>query len=319
MTVSRTRHRLAMACVAWLAAATALAGQDTLARAKELYVLAAYDEALLVLGRLHETASPPESTEIAGYQVFCLIALGRTDAAQQAIAALVKADPLYRPSPATTSPRTRAIFEEVRQGLLPAIVHDTYDKAKGAFDRNEPQVALAEFDRVLALIDEPGVAGQPNMADLRRLATGFRDLSKTAAAAAAAPPASASGASSNAPAPAITASPPPAAPAAPTTEEPPTFTSGDAGVVPPMTISRPTPVWVPRNDLERRREFRGVLDILVDERGDVISVAVGKSVHPAYDAKLAEMARTWRFRPATKDGVPVRYQTTIEIRLNPGS
>jgi hypothetical protein len=36
-----------------------------------------------------------------------------------------------------------------------------------------------------------------------------------------------------------------------------------------------------------------------------------------YDADLVEMARTWKFRPATKDGIPVRYKMTIEIRLEP--
>jgi len=117
-------------------------------------------------------------------------------------------------------------------------------------------------------------------------------------------------------APAAPATPP--APVPPAPDVPPTFQSGDAGVVPPTALSRATPSWYPRNEIERRREFRGVLEILVDERGDVISAAMGKSVHPTYDQKLLEMARTWRFRPATKDGVPVRYLTRIEVRLGPG-
>ena len=138
MTASRTRHRLAISCVAWLTAMAVVAGQDSLPRARELYNLASYDEALLVLNRLQPTAARSESSEIAGYQVFCLLALGRKDEAKRAIAALVRADPLYRPSEATTSPRTRAAFDEVRRGLLPGIVQETYDKAKAAFDAQGP-------------------------------------------------------------------------------------------------------------------------------------------------------------------------------------
>jgi tetratricopeptide (TPR) repeat protein len=133
--------------------------QETLARAKELYNLASYDDALVLLSRLNQTAAAAESNEIAGYQVFCLLALGRTDEARQAIATLARNDPMYRPPEATTSPRTRAVFDEVRRGLLPGIVQDTYDKAKAAFDRKEAQVALDGFDRVLALLDEPGCRG----------------------------------------------------------------------------------------------------------------------------------------------------------------
>jgi len=330
MTFPRTRHRLAIACVGWLAAAAGVVGfssgkdlslgeklslsekQDSLARAKDLYIVASYDEALLVLNRIHPTASPPESSEIASYQVFCLLALGRKDDAQQAIAALVKADPLYRPTEATTSPRTRAVFEEVRRGLLPGIVQDTYDKAKAAFDRKDPQTAATEFDRVLALLDEPEMANAPNMADLRRLASGFRDLSKAAAAAPPVPVAAI------AKAPDLPATAPPPAAAEPAPQEPRTYSPGDAGVVSPVAVLRPTPSWQPRNDIERRRLFRGVLEVLVDERGDVITAVLGKSVHPAYDTALIEMARTWKFKPATKDGVPVRCRTTIEIRLGPG-
>lgn len=309
MTVLPTRHRLAISCVAWLAAVAVVAGQDTLARATELYNLASYDEALLVLNRIKQTASPAESSEIAGYQVFCLLALGRKDEAKRAIASLVTADPLYRPSEATTSPRTRAAFDEVRRGLLPGIVHEMYDKAKAAFDRKDLPTAVTEFDRVLALLDEPELAEVSTMADFRRLATGFRDLSQAAVA----PPAPVAALAKAPDLP--TTAPPPVASGPP--QEPPTYNPGDPGVVPPVAVSRPTPSWQPRNEIDSRREFRGVLLVLVDEMGDVTSAVLGKSVHPTYDAALVEMARTWKFRPATRNGVPVRCRTTIEIHLGP--
>jgi TonB family protein len=77
------------------------------------------------------------------------------------------------------------------------------------------------------------------------------------------------------------------------------------------------PVWQPRNEIEKRREFQGVLELVIDETGAVTSTAMGKSVHPVYDRDLRDAARLWKFRPATKDGVPVRYRMTIEIRLGP--
>ena len=293
---------------AWLAAAKASAGeQDTLARAKDLYGLAAYDEALAVLERLHETASAPVSSEVAGYQVLCLLALGRTNEAQKTITALVRADPLYRPSESIMSPRTRARFDAVRRELLPAIAQEAYDKAKAAFDRKESPVALVEFDRVVALLDDPALADVPNMADLRRLATGFRDLSKAAAPSV---PATSPATTSNPATPTAAAVPPAPDPAR-------TYTGDDAGVVPPIVVSRRMPQWTPRNDIEKRREFRGLVEVVVDEAGDVTSAALGRSIHPAYDKPLVDTARTWKFRPATKDGVPVKYRMTIEIRLGP--
>jgi TonB family protein len=304
MTSFGSRAVAAIVVVVWLATPN-LVAQDTLDRAKDLYNTAAYDEALLVLNRLRQTASSTESTEIAGYQAFCLLALGRTLDARQAIAALVKSDPLYRLSESSSSPRTRAVFDEIRRELLPKIVQQTYDQAKAVYDRKEHDVAVQEFDRVLALLDEPGLSGLPNMEDLRRLATGFRDLSKAAA---------------TPPPPTVSSVPdlPPTAPTpAPAPPEPVTYSVGDAGVVPPVLVSKTTPSWRPRSDIERRQLFRGVLELLVDERGNVVAAALGKSVHPAYDPELLEMAKSWKFKPATKDGVPVKYRTTVEVRLGP--
>ena len=305
MTISLTRRIIpAMAVVSWLAAgmgagAQDTVGEDTFARAKDLYVRAAYDEALAVLERLHESASADEATEIAGYQVFCLLALGRTDEAHRAIEAIVEADPLYRPSESTASPRTRAVFDDVRRGLLPGIAKQTYDKAKAAFDRNEPKAAVAEFDRVLVLLKEPELSDLPVMADLRRLAVGFRDLSVAAVEAASAAPGSEPD-----PAPAV---PPP----------PPIYSPTDANVVPPTSVSRETPPWRPRNSLEARQEYDGLLELVIDEQGGVASAVLNESVHPAYDRDLLQSARAWKFQPATKDGTPVRYRITMAIRLRP--
>jgi TonB family protein len=317
MPVLRARSLLVLVLLACLECALGAAGpasaeasageQDTLARAKDLYGLANYDEALAVLNRLNETVPPAMSSEVAGYQVLCLLALGRTGEAEKAIEGLVKADPLYRPSESIMSPRTRGKFEAVRRELLPGIAQETYDKAKAAFDRKDLPVALAEFDRVVALLDDPGLADLQNMADLRRLALGFRDLSKASATEV---PASPAAAVSKLPAPTEAAAPPPDAAR--------TYTGEDAGVVPPIVVSRRTPVWTPRNEIEKRREFRGLLELMVNEAGDVTSAVLRKSIHSTYDVQLVDMARTWKFRPAMKDGVPVKYRMTIEIRLGSG-
>jgi TonB family protein len=309
MTVPRTQLFL-MASVVWLGGVAGVGAQETLARAKELYNLASYDDALVMLSRLHQTAAAAEFNEISGYQVFCLLALGRTDEARQAIATLARNDPMYRPPEATTSPRTRAVFDEVRRGLLPGIVQDTYDKAKAAFDRKESQAALDGFDRVLALLDEPGLSGMQSMGDLRRLATGFRDLAKADVVTAAS--VTANTGPPEAPTPVA-----PLATVASPAATPPAYGPEDKGVLPPVVLARPMPAWQPRNDIDKRRVFQGVIEVLVDEKGDVVSVALGKSVHLLYDKDLLEIARKWKFKPATKDGVPVRYRRTFEIRLGP--
>lgn len=312
MTLARARHSLALLLLASLVSPHAAAAQDTLARAKDLYVQAAYDEALAVLGRLRETASPPESSEVAGYEVLCLLALGRTDDARKGIESLVRADPTYRPSASTTSPRTRAMFDTVRRELLPQIAQEIYDKAKLAFDRKALQEAADGFERVLALLDEPGLTDLPNMADLRRLADGFRDLTKAAAATPPAPsPASTPGA------PASAKPTPPVAPT-PTAAEPARiYTADDTEVVPPTAVSRRTPTWQPRNEIEKHREFRGMIELVIGTAGEVTSAAIVKSIHPTYDRELLDRARTWKFLPATKAGVPVKYRMAIEILLSP--
>jgi hypothetical protein len=39
------------------------------------------------------------------------------------------------------------------------------------------------------------------------------------------------------------------------------------------------------------------------------------SIHPVYDAMVMAAAKTWRYDPATADGVPVKYRKRIKITI----
>jgi tetratricopeptide (TPR) repeat protein len=306
MTVNRMARRFAIALASGLAiAASAVAGQDTLTRAKELYASAAYDEALVVLDQLQLNPPLTDAAEIGEYRAFCLLALGRTAEGRRAIEAIVSSNPLFQPS--ETSPRLRAVFRDVRRQLLPRILRDSYAVAKAAFDKKELQEAATGFDRVLALFDDPDATDFEGSIDLRMLATGFRDLSKVGTAAA--PSAAA-------------ASPPAAAiptPAAPTDVSAPRRRYGpdDTNVTGPVVVSQTMPPWRPSKLSGASREYKGALALVIDEHGNVESVVLLQGVNPEYNAVLLKAARLWKFQPAMKDGVPVPYRKVVGIQLHP--
>jgi hypothetical protein len=326
---------MGIVAVCALAGAPIRAAQDALARAKDFYASANYEDALKALDGI-ETAGPPAAAaaEVDEYRIFCLIALGRTDDAQHVIASVVRADPLYHLSDAA-SPRIRTVFDGVRRSLLPDVVRESYASAREAFDRKDMTAAAAGFDRVLALLDDAAVSDMAGIADMRTLASGFRDLSRAALAAAApavrpapAPASSAasmtSGADGAAAAPGTPASAPSsstapagagttAAAAAPRV----IFSAADADVTPPVPVSRSLPPWRPPSSFEQRQEFQGQLELLIDERGAVTSAIMRKGVTPAYDASLIAAARDWKFRPARRAGAPVKFLYSMEIHLKP--
>ena len=315
----RPSHRFAIT-FAWamtMASATLL-GQDSLARAKDFYATAAYEEALQVLDKLHGSTSSIDSTEVAAYQVFCLVALGRSDEATHAIQTIVKNDPLFRPSEAQASPRVRAFYENVRRPLLPDVVREAYAKGKDAFARKDMTAATAEFDQVIALIDELGGSADPSLGDMRTLAAGFRDLSKTAEpppAPTPAPPAANS--TVVAPPPGVDGLKSSATPAvtSPAPDRNRVYTAADWDVTKPIAISKPMPLWNPDNPVDKMRDFRGTLELLIDETGAVKAATLTKSVNEVYDPKLIRAAQEWKFRPATRGGVPVKYRYALDIHL----
>jgi TonB family protein len=295
------RRFVALLTLALLAFVPGLAAaQDTFSRAKGFYESAEYEEALNLLDTMKGKTG---STEVAAYRVFCLVALGRNAEAKAAVTELVQTDPLFRPTEAQVSPRLRTFFDEVRKPLLPDVARQRYSNAKAAFDQKSWQAAIAEFDRVIALLGEIGAADQ-GASDLRTLAAGFRDLAKSAA---------------EPPKPAVTEFKPaaPSAPPPPPVKpaEPVVYGAQHGDVKKPVAMAKPMPEWRPASQTEQKMVFEGALEFVVGEDGKVVSVRLLDSVHPSYDAALLKSAMGWSFKPATKDGVPVRYRYAVSIRL----
>jgi hypothetical protein len=283
-----------------LAAPQAIAAEDTLAAARDMYAAAAYEEALLVLNRLRAGGtSGPESRLIDQYRAFCLLALGRGTDAERAIESIIIADPLYEPAEDEVSPRVRSAFSEVRKRVLPSIVQQKYAGAKAAYDRREFTAAAVEFKQVLAVMADPDVApsaGLPPLADIRTLATGFLDLSVAAAAPPPPPPPP--------PAPIVRPQPVVAGP-------PPIYGPEDTAVVPPISIRQALPPF----PLQGALPPQGVIEVVIAETGEVESAIMRVPLSPAYDRQALAAAREWKYRPASLNGVPVKYRKVIQIAV----
>ena len=60
---------------------------------------------------------------------------------------------------------------------------------------------------------------------------------------------------------------------------------------------------------------RGLVEVVIDEQGRVISMAMRGSLHPTYDALILTAARDWKYQPARYDGQPVRFRRLISVAV----
>jgi tetratricopeptide (TPR) repeat protein len=305
---ARTTTSLALVIAGWITVVCAASAADTLAQAKELYASAAYDEALAVLDRLQSGAPVNETTSITEYRVYCLLALDRRDEARKDIEGILHDNPQYLPPDDQASPRIQSVFRDVRRQALPKIVLERYAIAKASFERKDPQ-AGPQFDSVLTLLDDPDVQATPALSDLRTIVTAFRDLTKAMAqtpAATVARPLDTGASISQAPTPADDPRP---------SDGPRIYTSADPDVAPPVARTQRIPPWIPAARAIAAQDFHGTLELLIDETGAVMSSTMRTSAHPAYNQLLLRAAREWKFTPARRQGVPVRYLKIVDIHL----
>jgi hypothetical protein len=276
----------------------------SVAAARELYTSAAYEDALKMLEELGAGAQTREDRRAIGlYRILCLVAVGRTAEADQALETLVSQEPLYRPPTDDLSPRMRTAFSEARKRLLPSIIQQQYRDAKAAYDREEHAAAAAAFAQVLAGLDDPEIAqaaAQPPLSDLRTLAKGFRDLSVEAAA----PPP---------PLPAATPIVVTAPAAVPARDFRRTYTIDDRDVVVPTPIRQSVPRFAGRVPAASS----GIIDVLINAMGTVESATLRIPIDPRYDNQLVAAAQRWQYKPATVEGVPVKFLKSVQINLTP--
>ena len=85
----------------------------------------------------------------------------------------------------------------------------------------------------------------------------------------------------------------------------------------PVPIKTPPPVY----PIElRRQRISGLVDLVIslDEQGNVINCTVSKSTRPEFIRPTVKAVKQWKFKPAMKDGVPVKYQLLFPINFTTG-
>jgi hypothetical protein len=299
MAKPRTSFALAVVVASCVVTSVVAAKQaavvDNLTKAKDLYASAEYEQALVILNGADLLGS---GVEVDQYRALCLLALGRNDDALLVIQRIVEKNPLFEPPATQVSPRVQTTFRDVRKRMLPAIVRQTYAEGKAAFDVGEMDNAKTRFERVLAEVDALETLGSKEFTDLRLLAKGFVDLiAKTTA-----PP----------PAP----TPPPVAAKREEAPPPPSNlvrTSTEPGITPPVVISQVMPPWQPNR--QDTQNYDAVVSVVIDETGTVTDLTVEGTLRPTYEAQLRRAAMSWKYRPATLKGVPVKYRKNIAVHL----
>ncbi len=285
----------------------ALAAQDPLIAARDLYASASYEEALTTLAGI-ESPAGEIARQVDMYRAFSLYALGRTAEAEKVAESLIRREPMVELEEA--APRIEAMFQNVRKRLLPVLIRAEYRTARADLDEKKPESAkvhLNDARRMLASAQKLG-AWDEGLADLQVLVDGFLDLTRAADQASVA-----------APAPVVSPAAQPIAPPVPVQRAAASSSYGpeDEGVTPPSIVDQRTPLMPEQlRRLLKGRTGSGVFDLVIDETGVVQQATVRTSIHPVYDALIISASRSWKYLPATRNGAPVRYRKSIQIMLN---
>ncbi len=90
---------------------------------------------------------------------------------------------------------------------------------------------------------------------------------------------------------------------------------GNGGLTKPRAIYAPDPEFT---EQARKAKVQGtiVLTVTVDASGDVADVKVVKGLGSGLDEKAIEAVRTWKFKPGTEGGTPVKSEISVEVSFH---
>jgi protein TonB len=90
--------------------------------------------------------------------------------------------------------------------------------------------------------------------------------------------------------------------------------SAGRGITAPSVLTRLDPEY---SEEARKAKYSGavMLSIVVTTDGQADNIKVVKSLGMGLDEKAIEAVARWRFRPGTKDGVPVRVRAQVEVNF----
>lgn len=277
------------------------ASEADLSSVRAFYLSASYEEALRVLDGI---STEDADEQVDQYRALCYLALERTAEAERALEQIVLRNPGYAMAETEVSPRLVDLFRDIRARALPGALREMYNGARSAYTAKDFAAASDRLRRVIQIVNDEASDAPSGLADLRQLSEGFLRLSEGELSSAAERAAAAARS---------------AAQAADSVGHDPArvYGSADPDVVAPVEINRQMPSWYPPNHALRRATLTGLLEFVVDTGGTVESAVLVEPLSPYYDPSLVAAAKRWQFRPAIRDGQPVKFRKRLEIVLEP--
>jgi hypothetical protein len=284
---------------------------DPLKDVRLLYGTAAYDEALLALLEVDDSAVIDQLDE---YRVLCLLALHRDVEAEDAMERLVTRHPISLDGLSEQPPKFTAVYRSVRTRLVPGLADRAYRSGQDSFEARDYPTAERQFGKALDLLHS--VDAPAERPDLATLAAGFRALAQLRKAP---PEPQRVPESTSIPAAMLPFAGPEPMPPALFAPVPRMYDRTDLDVTPPVEINRTMPPWKPPSPLVANRTYAGQLQLVIGKDGRVMSAEVLQPSFSTYDWLLLLAVKQWQYRPALKRGVPVEYRQTFEFALRGSS
>jgi TonB family protein len=88
-------------------------------------------------------------------------------------------------------------------------------------------------------------------------------------------------------------------------------------VIDPVCIECPHP---PYPEMARRAKMEGVVEVsfIISETGTVQNIQIEESAGEVFDSAIVEVVKGWRYKPATKQGIPVKVRWVQRFRYKRG-